>query len=153
MSCGGLTHRRTPPPAFLFPNQQCQRAEPKQLPPPGSNRLGSNEPPRRGGRCLVPPEFQVNRYFQSFLQRVGPGSFSRGKHRRCVSRAPMKNSEAGWPPSPFVTRSSGPPRRGGRLLNHPVLKSTGFSEVSAARPIQLISLSKNLVARTVLKRL
>ena len=34
----------------------------------------------------MPPEFQVNRYFQSFLQRVGPGLFSRGKHRRCVSR-------------------------------------------------------------------
>ena len=63
-SDGGLTHRRTPPPAFLFPIQQCQRAEPKPLAQPSPNRLGPSGPPRRGARCLRPPHFQVNRLSQ-----------------------------------------------------------------------------------------
>jgi hypothetical protein len=48
----------------------------------------------------VPPDFQVNRYFQSFLQSLGTGSFSRGKHRRCVILGTYVSSGAGWLPSP-----------------------------------------------------
>jgi hypothetical protein len=74
------------------------------------------------------------------------------KHRRCVSRAPMK-VRSRLASLSVVTRLRGPLRRGGRLLNHPVLKSTAFFSVSAARPIRLNFLPKTRSARDFLRRL
>jgi len=47
---------RTPPPAFLFPNQRCQRPEPPKRP----NRL---TPGCGGGGYVVATAFPVNRLF------------------------------------------------------------------------------------------
>ena len=51
---------RTPPPAFLFPNQRCQRPEPACRP----HRLA---PGVGGGGYLVAPVFRVNRLFRAFF--------------------------------------------------------------------------------------
>lgn len=51
---------RTPPPAFLFPNQRCQRPEPPQRP----HRLA---PGVGGGGYLVASVFRVNRLFRAFF--------------------------------------------------------------------------------------
>jgi len=52
---------RTPPPAFLFPNQRCQRPEPPWRP----HRLA---PGVGGGGYLVAPYFRVNRTFEAFFR-------------------------------------------------------------------------------------
>jgi hypothetical protein len=67
------TIARTPPPAFLFPNQQCQRPEPLSRP----HRLA---PGFGGGGYLVASNFAVNRPFSAFCQDVKQG-FKQGKSR------------------------------------------------------------------------
>jgi hypothetical protein len=59
VSYGGLTHRRTPPPAFLFPINNVKEQNHQQLPSspiwsPRRSELVSSS--RRGG-CLGPPHF------------------------------------------------------------------------------------------------
>ena len=53
------TIAKTPPPAFLFPNQRCQRPRPACRP----HRLA---PGGGGGGYLVAPNFRVNRPFPAF---------------------------------------------------------------------------------------
>jgi hypothetical protein len=76
---GGLTHRRTPSPAFLFPYQQCQRARPKQhfrAAEPENRRDNQIAAPGQGGRCLSRPNLEVNHVFQGFCSASWPALFS-----------------------------------------------------------------------------
>ena len=89
-------------------------------------------PARRA--AFKPPRFEVNRLFQSFCSAAHPVDFSFEKPRGADHfETPMKHRKPPGFPSPFVTRSSGPSRRGGRLLNPPDLKSIDKSQRCAVR--------------------
>jgi hypothetical protein len=57
---------RTPPPAFLFPINNVKDPTASAAPPFNARR-------RRGGRCLIAPEFRVNRFFSKQSNRLAPG--------------------------------------------------------------------------------
>ena len=67
------TVARPSPPAFLFPNQRCQRPGPPWRP----HRLA---PGVGGGGYLVAPEFRVNRLFRAFSLRLARPTSERKNH-------------------------------------------------------------------------
>src|SRR5689334_8387459 len=86
---------RTPPPAFLFPNQRCQRPEPACRP----HRLA---PGVGGGGYLVAPVFRVNRPFQAFFSPPGRPGF---EERWTATEAALKRKNHPGLPRGFPHRS------------------------------------------------
>ena len=121
-----IAYARTPPPAFLFPIQQCQRPKPDRSGSPFNARCG-------GGRFLVAPPNQVNQLSKVFLcptkptQKANPkdNKKPRGQPRLASQIIRSRRSEVAEtkqpshikqgklsPPSP---KTKPPPQRG-RLL-------------------------------------
>ena len=86
---------RTPPPAFLFPNQRCQRPEPACRP----HRLA---PGVGGGGYLVASVFRVNRPFQAFFSPPGRPGF---EERWTATEAALKRKNHPGLPRGFPHRS------------------------------------------------
>ena len=86
---------RTPPPAFLFPNQRCQRPEPPERP----HRLA---PGVGGGGYLVAPVFRVNRPFRAFFLAAGRPGF---EERFTAAKAALKRKNHPGLPRGFPHRS------------------------------------------------
>ena len=63
---------RTPPPAYLFPNQRCQR--PDRFDPARRLAPGGGE-----GRVLATPDFRVNNFFSEVARRLRPAGRERLK--------------------------------------------------------------------------
>lgn len=77
---------RTPPPAFLFPDQRFQR-------PHRKIRLNRLTPVRGGGRCLAPLIFRVNQFFlKNFLNTPE----TRRPRRRRPSKESLTPSQQGF---------------------------------------------------------
>ena len=77
---------RAPPPAFLFPNQQCQRPEP----PERSHRLA---PGVGGGGYLANLEFRVKSFLQETFRLsppASPGGFRRSRQLLKKPPEPVK---------------------------------------------------------------
>ena len=86
---------RTPPPAFLFPNQRCQRPEPACRP----HRLA---PGVGGGGYLVAPVFRVNRLFRAFFSLPGGPGF---EERSATAKAGSERKNHCGLPRGFPHRS------------------------------------------------
>src|SRR6185312_9021905 len=86
---------RTPPPAFLFPNQRCQRPEPPQRP----HRLA---PGVGGGGYLVASVFRVNRLFRAFFSPPGRPDF---EERSATAEAGLERKNHCGLPRGFPHRS------------------------------------------------
>ena len=117
---------RTPPPAFLFPNQRCQRPEPPWWP----HRLA---PGVGGGGYLVAPIFRVNRLFEAFVSVPTEA----GEETKAWPRVPEEK------PSKSVAESVGggflpiQPSKGKRKV--PLVFPGGGGVTSEARDIKTAS--------------
>lgn len=107
---------RTPPPAFLFPNQRCQRPEP-------ACRLHRLAPGVGGGGYLVASVFRVNRPFQAFFSPPESPGF---EERWTATEAALKRKNHPGLPRGFPHRSVAI-RLEGRNLAQFCQKSSGFS--------------------------
>jgi hypothetical protein len=96
---------RTPPPAFLFPNQRCQRPEPACRP----HRLA---PGVGGGGYLVASVFRVNRLFRAFFSPPDGAGF---KERPATAEAGSERKNHCGLPRGFPHRSVAIRLKVGRL--------------------------------------
>ncbi|WP_291920069.1 hypothetical protein, partial [Maricaulis sp.] len=86
----GLTHRRAPPPAFLFPINNVKEPDHKNQGLPGPHHLGFlRKSSVTGARCLGRAVFEVNRLFQPSQQQVQSGGFSCENQPAMNSQSPM----------------------------------------------------------------
>jgi hypothetical protein len=118
---------RTPPPAFLFPNQQCQRPELPQEP----HRL---TPVVGGGGVLVASNSEVNQTFLTFFNRQRPKSSATSKpcqitrtqipgrrrvRRRAVSNRPNSPCQPIFPIPEKPDQSPAPENRAAETSRRP----------------------------------
>ena len=124
------TIARTPPPAFLFPDQRFQRPKPEKPAKPFNARS-------RRRRCLTPLIFRVNQFF---LKNFFNTPEARRPRRRRLSKESRTSSQQGFstfsekleteappsqiPPGPFPNPAARPFPSERRIYGHPPESTT-----------------------------
>jgi hypothetical protein len=135
-----IAYARTPPPAFLFPIQQCQRPKPDRSGSPFNARCG-------GGRFLVAPPNQVNQLSKVFscpidqAQKPNPkdNKKPRGQPRLASQIIRSRRSEVA------ETKQPSPIKQG--KLSSPKPKNQAAASASAASRMGLQIWQDGLVLR------